>query len=139
MRIPSRILPLFLSLLIACGDVLSPEENLDQSRERWRSAAINSYDFTLDYLGDVPHRTVYEVRNGIATGARDAFTGEPRDFRWTIDELFNLLDFTVKHGRIESLEFDDEYGYPTRVRGNTHPGAIDSFGFQYTMIAFVSR
>jgi Family of unknown function (DUF6174) len=132
-----RILSFCLSMLglVACTAIPSTLEE----RSVWTSKNFTSYTYTFQQSCFCPVEYLkamrLEVRNGALTSAKylDSGLEVPANFRPTtfkIEAFFDLIDSTqAKGGTVENLEFDPTFGYPTKMKLDPIPQAVDDESF----------
>jgi hypothetical protein len=112
---------------------------LSEARALWNSKNLASYVYTKR-IGcfcpeDYTKAMRLEVRDGVLTSAKYVDTGldVPDNFRPTtfkIEAFFDLIETTQsKGGLVENLEFDPTFGYPTKVKLDPIPLAVDDESF----------
>ncbi len=120
------------ALLAAC-DTTRPVSAADraalQAREtQWGMRDFHSYEFDYSESQLSTNYSVHiMVANDSISNVIDKNTGQPPAVprTWpTIDALFNEADFAVQENGVSvSLEYDDQYGYPTLFSiTNNNPG-----------------
>jgi Family of unknown function (DUF6174) len=132
-----RILSFCLSILgfVACTAIPSTLE----ARALWNSKNLTSYVYTKQ-IGcfcpeDYTKAMRLEVRNGTLISAKYVDSGldvpanfQPKTFK--IEAFFDLIDSTrAKGGTVENLEFDATFGYPTKMKLDPIPQAVDDESF----------
>jgi len=121
----SRVLPLLLVALSACGDVFGPESRraeLDRNRERWRASGTASYTFVLARscfcITEVTQPARIQVRNDSVvsvTAVADGRSLDPRYFM-TVNGLFDVIDQGIERGAATlRVVYDPALGYPVEI------------------------
>lgn len=116
----------FVVALVACSDgsgLAGVGDKLATERAAWNARALVSYDFDLRYGGAwFPPTTIrIEVRDGIATSARDLATDAALPLgvgrhSWTVDSLFETAEhFAAQSGFDVALQFHPTLRYPTSL------------------------
>jgi Family of unknown function (DUF6174)/PI31 proteasome regulator N-terminal len=112
------------SALVACDPERAVSDAdkaaLQQHEAQWDARSFHSYSF--DY-SEAQFSTNYNVHITVQADTvaevLDSQTGQPPAVprTWpTIDGLFNEADLVVEEGGFSiSLEYDDQYGYPTLI------------------------
>lgn len=141
-----RSIPYLALLLIASMTSLAcaQQKDLEAARMLWESHAID--DYSIDIRGINPLLVSPIVRLIVVDGqTRDVdvvpfdeplprgISSQPslspqdsiRSARYTIDILFALVDSSIVRGTLEEVEYNPEYGYPTRIYLDPLPDAID--------------
>jgi hypothetical protein len=130
-----RILLLSMLGLVACS---TPSPTLE-GRALWASKNLSNYSYTLQRScfceAGIAKAMRLEVRDGVLTSAKYADSGlavpanfQPKTFK--IEAFFDLIDSTrAKGGTVENLEFDPIFGYPTKMKLDPIPQAVDDESF----------
>lgn len=122
-----------MALSLAACDTTRPVSDADRAdlqahEEQWGQRDFHSYefDYSESQLSTNFNVHITVVNDTVAT-VIDSQTGQtpaqPRTWP-TIDDLFNEANFAVDEDNISvSLEYDDQYGYPTLFRiTSNNPG-----------------
>lgn len=124
-----RCIGLTAALLAAvlAAPAFAQDAALTASRERWRAAGLDSYEYGYrkycECHPDTPPETVVTVRAGTVTGVRHRPVGSdvevpaPRnlDAYWTVDGLFDLLQRAYARGAQVRARYDETLGYPLEL------------------------
>lgn len=105
---------LSLALLSGCSIFNSSDNSdLDDARERWTSAAISDYIYSLTVSCFCSETGTFEVevRNGVVVGVTpSASVGK------TVDELFGVVaQAYAQNADTVTVSYDAELGYPTSI------------------------
>jgi hypothetical protein len=118
-------------VLAACSDgpvSVAAQVELTQHEALWHQRSFHSYDFDLvkQQFGGTNNLHV-SVRADSVDHIIDNDTGLPPVFpvgALTVDDVFADANGAITHKNLDvSLEFDEQYGYPTLLATNsTNPG-----------------
>ena len=116
--------------VLALGTVQAfADAELDAARERWRAAALESYEYGYhkycECHRESPPETVVTVRGGSVVGVRHRPAGttgtevpaadKNLEYYWTVDGLFGVIDSAQQRGVQVRTVYDDALGYPREV------------------------
>ncbi len=110
----------------ACAGIMSPREaeQLRDAEQRWERAGIRDYTFEMRTSCFCPTEilawAVVHVRDGQVAAAYSLdgtpLSGFDLDSRKTVEELFAVARAKHEHIADIDFEFDEELGYPLRIR-----------------------
>ena len=128
----------------ACSDIQSPEQGLNAARAKWTRVGPVSYSMTIHFscseCGLDERATgpvVVEVQDGRIASRTYARSGNAVVSSGgfpSVEELFTLIDFSIRRDESYEAEYDPSLGYPVRVV--TAPGDSD---WIYTVTNFKVR
>ena len=144
--LPVRALLVLLLLTAACRDSTSPEESFNAARAKWTRVGPVSYAMTIHFSCSecgIDNRltgpVIIAVRNGrieskTYAGSQLAvvspyYAGFP-----SIEELFTVIDMSIRRDSPHIAEYDPAMGYPLRVE--TETGGAD---WIYTVTNFEAK
>lgn len=103
------------------GEAAEVAPDLEAARQRWRDAAMDDYQMTLQRICFCPvpdYTGPFEVtvRDGDVSTVMLEGASVDAERGVSVDALFALIDDAYERGAVEvALEFDPELGYPTSV------------------------
>lgn len=122
----------------------SPEQELAEARARWDSHGIRDYTIQLTRMNPLLYQPRVELtvlgdrRSAIVAVQPDSaelagpsplhvpehWDDDP--FLWSsVNGLFGIIERGIQSDGAVEAEFDEEYGYPTRIFWDPWPNAID--------------
>jgi hypothetical protein len=118
----------------ACGNPLSPTEDLEDARRTWSRQGLTSYRFNVSQLcfcgPDVRGVFHVVVERGSVTSVTDAETGAPRTphpaVPLTVEALFDKVEEAIERDADEiDVRYDPMLGYPQEIAIDFIENAID--------------
>lgn len=108
-------------------------QQLEHSRQLWRSAGSSNYTMTYDWPCDcnpfVPNPTKLIVQGNQIVEARESTDNTPKkdrggkvlstdeiqDYFQTVEQLFALIQFEIEHSDHVEVQYHPTLGYPTNA------------------------
>jgi hypothetical protein len=127
-----NVRPLGMLLAVSAGisicSVAAGDEALEAARARWRTAALDAYEYGYhkycDCHRESPPETIVTVRGNEVVGVRHRPVGfshevpaDPKNlqFYWTVEGLFDLIASAEQRGVTVRTAYDAQLGYPTEI------------------------
>ena len=129
------LLPLALSFT-SCGplDSRADQKTLEKNRDKWRSKGADTYYYEYrqlcfcaieyaDWAGVYVFEDAVEEVTILATDEPPTMLGLV-DYR-IIEDLFRIAENAIDEADKYDIEYDQEYGYPTKIEADFYKNAVD--------------
>jgi hypothetical protein len=140
-RIRLTVFVLLLALT-ACADKTELREN----QQKWAAQKITHYRFEVEIGCNCPWRSLMPLKIEVEDGQVVSMTdkdGQPTPANYaetfnkaaSIEKLFSILDSAIGVASKVTVEYDPEYGYPTKI-GIIYYKTITDSGIGYYVKSF---
>ena len=117
----------------ACDNPLSPTDDLEEARRKWRREGISTYSFTVTQscfcVEDARGPFRVTVSGGAVVSVTDPASGAPRAVSefvpLTVEALFDRVQMAIDDDDELDVRYDADLGYPRRIEINLSQQPVD--------------